>query len=423
MNIWIFNHYADSPDRQSTRSYDLGRKLVERGHQVTIFAAGFSHYSFKEERITASENWRDEKWNGVRFIWLRTFPYRQNDWRRVLNMLSYAWRAFWLGLKIPAKPDVISGVSVHPLAALTGWALSVIKRCRFFVELTDLWPEVLIDFGMLSRRNPITWMLRSLETFLFRRAERIIMVWPRTGEYVQALGISPQKIVWLPHVAELSRYESLKSYNGLIGSHFKVMYLGSFVSFMDMDNILRCAEVLQNRGRDDIRFILVGGGTDKESLEQLAIELQLHNVEFHALVPKKKIAVVMSDADAFVVSLRDVPLLRYGVSLNKACDYLASGRPTVFAGSPGYDPIKEAKAGISVPARHPAALADAIEKLMSLTPAERVQMGRNGREYLQRVHGIDVLADRLEQTLLGVNNGVIGGKVAPVAQESKAHSN
>ena len=399
MNIWVVNHYADPPDRQSTRSYDLAKKLVEHGHQVTIFSAGFSHYSFKEERIRGNQNWIVEDWNGVRFIWLRTFPYRQNDWRRMLNMASFCWRAFWAGLKFGAKPDVISGVSVHPFAALTAWFLSVVKGSRFFVEITDLWPEVLIDFGMLSRNNPVTWMLRALEKFLYRRAERIFMIWPRTEEYVRKLGISPEKVVWLPHLAELSRYSSLKPYEGVIGEQFTIMYLGSFVSFMDMTNILRAAKILQDKGRSEVRFVFVGGGTDKDELANLAFKLKLNNVEFCGLVPKGQIASVMSDADAYVVSLRDVPLLRYGISLNKACDYLASGRPTILAGSPGYDPIAEAHAGISAPANDPPALVAAIERLMSLSPEERVQMGRNGREYVARVHGLDVVAERFERVL------------------------
>jgi len=401
MNIWIVNHYADAPDRQSTRSYDLAKKLVERGHQVTIFSAGFSHYNFKEERVRGDENWVTEDCNGVRFIWLRTFPYQRNDWRRMLNMASFCWRTVCAGCKLRDKPEVVSGVSVHPFAALTGWFLSVVKRSRFFVEITDLWPEVLIDFGRLSRRSPITWMLRRLEKFLYRRAERILMIWPRTEEYVQRLGISSDKVVWLPHVAELSRYASLEPYDGIVRERFAIMYLGSFVSFMDMKNILRAAKVLQDKGRDEIQFVLVGGGTDRCALEDLAAELKLRNVQFPGLVPKTEIVKVMSAADAYVVSLRDVPLLRYGISLNKACDYLASGRPTVFAGNPGYDPIKEAMAGISVPPNDPAALAAAAEQLMALTPEERLQMGRNGREYVARVHGLDVVAARLESVLLG----------------------
>jgi glycosyltransferase involved in cell wall biosynthesis len=421
MNIWILNHYADTPDRQATRSYDLSKQLVERGHRVTIFAAGFSHYSFKEERIRAGEHWREEDWNGVRFIWLKTPSYKGNSWRRIWNMVSYSWRAYWLGRGLKETPDTIIGVSVHPLAALIAWALAVKKKSRFFFELTDLWPEVLIDFGMLSRHNPITWLLRALETFLYRRAERIIMIWPRTETYVEKLGISSKKIVWIPHLAEFSRYENLKPYTGIKEQHFKVMYLGSFVSFMAIDVILKCAKILQNRGREEIHFVLVGGGTDKESLENLAAELQLRNVKFVGLVPKEDISKVMGDADAFVVSLKNVPLLKYGISLNKACDYLASGRPVILAGNPGYDPIKEANAGISVPAEDAEALADAVEALQSLTAEERVQMGRNGREYLERVHGLRLLTDRLENALSGAmpeNDG----ELSSALQEGKVQS-
>src|SRR6185437_14060496 len=408
MNIWIVNHYADAPDRQSTRTYDLARKLVERGHHVTIFSAGFSHYSFKEERVPANENWVTEKCSGVRFIWLRTFPYQKNDWRRMLNMASFCWRTFWAACKLRDKPEVVSGVSVHPFAALTGWFLALIMGSHFFVEITDLWPEVLIDFGMLSRRNPITWMLRSLEKFLYRRAERILMIWPRTEEYVQRLGISPEKVVWLPHVAELSRYAALELYDGMVKNPFTVMYLGTFNNSTGTWVVPEAAKLLRDRGVQNVRFVLVGDGSTRNNLMERCQEYGLRDVEFPGLVPKKDIARWMNQADAFLVSLKNVPLLKYGISLNKVCDYLASGRPTIFAGTPGYDPVQHANAGISVPGEDPEALADGIQQLLALTPDERVQMGRNGREYVARVHGLDVVAGRLESVLLGSYQGEPG---------------
>src|SRR6185312_13734923 len=167
LNIWIFNHYADSPDRPTTRSYDLGKQLVERGHQVTIFAAGFSHYNFKEQRLKPGEKSREENWNGVRFVWLKTFPYRRNNWRRVLNMLTYGWRAFLTGRAMRQKPDVVIGTSVHPLAAFAACMVARKRRARFFFEVTDLWPETLIEFGMLRRSGLPARCLRALEKFLY----------------------------------------------------------------------------------------------------------------------------------------------------------------------------------------------------------------------------------------------------------------
>jgi hypothetical protein len=62
MNIYILNHCADNPDRQTTRSYDLGKRLVERGYTATIFTAGFNHYFFKEDRIRSGEaRWKENE--------------------------------------------------------------------------------------------------------------------------------------------------------------------------------------------------------------------------------------------------------------------------------------------------------------------------------------------------------------------------
>jgi glycosyltransferase involved in cell wall biosynthesis len=400
VNIWILNHYADTPGRQSTRTYDLSKALVDRGHQVTVFAAGFNHTSLKEERIREDQTSCEESCNGVRFIWLKTRPYRGNDIARVLNMIEYSWRAFWMGCRLGVKPDAIIGVSVHPLAAVAAWALSLVRKSRFFFELTDLWPQVLVDFGMLSPRNPITFVLRAWEKFLYRRAERIIMIWPRTEEYLAQFGIPPEKIVWIPHVADFNRYLDLRNYDGKVRGPFTVVYMGTFVNFMAMEVILYAARELETRGRNDIRFLLVGGGTQGDRLLQMSKSLGLRNLEFFGIVPKEEISRVMAQADAFIVSLKNVPLLRFGISLNKTCDYLASGRPTILAGNPGFDPVREGRAGISVPPEDPRALADAIEILVSMAPEERVQMGRNGLNYLKMYHDVEALADRLERVLL-----------------------
>jgi glycosyltransferase involved in cell wall biosynthesis len=400
LNVWILNHYADPPGRQATRSYDLGKQLVKRGHHVTIFAAGFNHYSRKEERVRLSETHHEEIVDGVRFVWLKTFPYQRNDWRRVLNMVSYSWRAFWVGSRFPDPPDATIGVCVHPLAALAASLLAWKTRSRFFFEVTDLWPETLIAMGKLSRNGLPAKALRALEKHLYHRAEKIIMLLGHTHEYVAGLGASPEKIVWIPNGADLSRFACLPSYDGHLSEPFTVMYVGGFLRSNRIDVILEAARIQQMRGHHRVRFVFVGDGADKERLTKMAEQFSLQNTEFRGLVPKTEVVRVMAEADAFVFSLTDSHLYKYGISLNKMCDYLASGRPILFAGDSTYNPIRDAGAGISVPPENPEALSEAIDRLTALTADERARMGRNGLEHFKKYHDIRVLADRLERVLV-----------------------
>jgi glycosyltransferase involved in cell wall biosynthesis len=234
-----------------------------------------------------------------------------------------------------------------------------------------------------------------LERFLFRHSERIIMLWRHTDEYVESQGVSRDRIVWIPHGVELSRYEGLEPYDGIARKPFRVVFLGGFVSANSLDTILDAATELKKRGRDDIRLLLIGSGQDRDAIIKRATDLGLENVEFPGAVPKAEISKAMALADAFIYGLRDIPLYRYGISLNKLTDYLAAGRPIVFFGRSTYDPVAEAKAGFSVPPGDPGAIADAIEALTRLSPEERMSMGRRGREYLLGHHNIPNLADRI----------------------------
>ena len=119
-------------------------------------------------------------------------------------------------------------------------------------------------------------------------------------------------------------------------------------------------------------------------------------MEFRDQVPKYEVVKLMGNADALIHSFRVLPVLKYGVSPVKIFDYLSSGRPILYDMKGSNNPVEEAKAGITVPPENRKALARAITKLVAMKPKERIQMGKNGLQYVKRYHDIRVLADRLE---------------------------
>jgi len=396
-SLWILNHYAISPDMSGgTRHFDLARELVKKGHDVTIFASGFDHSTRQYLKITPEEKMRVEEYDGVRFVWINTIPYYSNNWRRVLNMLSYGWRVLSCSRGL-SKPDVVIGSSMHPFAALAGWWLARRHKAKFIFEVRDLWPQVLIDMGKMSEHNFIVKLLRRLELHLYQKSERIIILGPQMRDYIISRGINQEKIVWIPNGVDLSRFNNL-TLEGESKSDFKVMYLGAHSKTNALHVLLGGAKTIQDRGYTDIHFSLIGDGPEKQSLIQLANKMQLENVEFCQPVPKDDVPNVLRKADVLALT-KDSTFAVYSGSILKMFDYMASSKPIVFSGEASYNPIAEGQCGFTVPPEDAAALADAIIALYHMPPEERAAMGYRGREFVEKHHDIRLLAKLLESVI------------------------
>ena len=144
--------------------------------------------------------------------------------------------------------------------------------------------------------------------------------------------------------------------------------------------------------RPRVRLRLIGDGPMKPALESLANDLNLSNVVFENPVTKTEIPSLAADADCFVAVLRDSPLYRYGISLNKIYDYMAAGKPVIFACGAANNPVAEADAGISIAPGDVLALSDAIDRMAKMHPDDRAKMGQAGRDYVNRQHDSRLLA-------------------------------
>ena len=399
MNIWIFNHYAITPDLPGgTRHYDFAKELTERGYNVTIFASSFHYSLLRETKDYGKSSYIIEDYDGVKFVWIKTFPYSKNDWRRVLNMLSYSVRVYNVAKKIDMeKPDVIIGSSVHLFAVYAAYLLSKYYKVPFIMEVRDLWPQTLIDMGV-SRWNPFVILLGILERFLYKRAQKIISVLPKAYEYITSLGIPLEKIEWIPNGVDLKRVEHIEN-NFEKKTGFKVLYTGAHGIANGLDTLLDSAKILKERGYSDIVIELVGDGYEKKRLMKRALEEGLDNVFFKDPVKKDKVPEILSQADVLFFNLLAKDTFKYGISSNKLFDYLASGRPIISASNASNNPVEEAKAGITVPPEDPEAVAEAIINLYKMSEEERLKMGENGRKYVQEYHDIPVLVDKLEKVI------------------------
>lgn len=403
--VWIVNHYADAPDRPNgTRHFDLARQLVPRGHRLTIFASGFSHVTGREERLARWQLFRTQRFDGVRFVWLRTTPYRGNTWRRQVNMLSFVAALLVVSTR-EARPDVVIGSTVHPFAALGAWIVARARRARFVFEVRDLWPQTLVDLGALREGSPRERLLRGIEAFLVRRAVAVITLLPGMRDYLEGRGLPANHVHYIPNGVDLVAFEVAAAAShpdsaGILGviarmhaeGRFVLGYVGSFGRVNCVDVILDAVREAERRDPGRVGLIVVGDGPERAEIEASADPV---STVVLPPVPKRAVPAVLRAVDAAVVHATATPVYRYGISFNKLFEAMAAGQPVLFACSSDHDPVATAGAGATVAPDNPEALAVAMLALARLDPEVRADMGTSGRALVEQEHDIARLARTL----------------------------
>jgi len=394
LNIWILNHHALTPVMSGgTRHYDFAKELVKRGHSVTIVASSFHYAKYQEMKEYGDSEYLLEAMDGIQFVWFKTPAYFGNGIGRVINMLSYTLKALKFMPKLSQnKPDIIVGSSVHLFAVWAAYRLSLRYKVPFIMEVRDLWPQTLIDMG-ISKWHPFILLLGVLEKYLYKKADKIISNLPHAYEYIGQF-VEKEKFVWISNGVDLSNIiYTPKESNG----KFVVSYTGSMGVANNLQLLLDVAKRLKDK--TNIYFRIVGEGVEKGKLKVFVNENNLLNVSIENSIPKNEVTNILQNSDVLFLSLKDSPLYRFGISLNKLFDYMASGRVIIFAGNSKNNPIKDADAGYGILPNDVIGLEKTILEIYDLPQEKRDAIGQKIRKYAEDNYSIEILVDKFEKLL------------------------
>ena len=161
---------------------------------------------------------------------------------------------------------------------------------------------------------------------------------------------------------------------------FWVTYAGTIGTSYDIRTMVLAADVLKERGYDNIHMKILGGGPLKEELEELASTLK-GNVDFVGYAPYEKMAAYLKKSDILVNSfVKKAPQS----IVTKIGDYLAAGKPMInTCSSPEFRGKVETDGfGINIEAEDKIILADAILELYK-DEGKRARMGERARRIAQ----------------------------------------
>lgn len=398
--LWLINQFANTPDLPGhTRQFEVAAALVRAGWEVDVFSSDFNLTQRRYRRLQLPRLSMLELIAGIRWHWLWVTPYRRNDWKRQLNMLTFCLHlllrllpAALLGRVNGRAPDRMLASSPQLPAAFTCLWIARICRIPFVLEVRDLWPQVLIDQGGKRPSSPVVRLLAGMERQLYCHAHLVVVLAKGAENYVLQRGA--QHTAWLPNGPDLELFQPRPL--PADRAEFMLLYAGAHGEANALEQVIAAARLLEAQ-QSHVRFRLVGDGPEKQALIQQAAGLV--SVVFEPPVAKAEVPDLMAQADAILLSLRDVPLFRYGVSPNKLYDAYAIGRPVVSTvGGAINTEIEEHGVGVTAEPGDPKALADAILRLARTSPLQRQAMAERAIHLAQTVYSrqrINAEYDRL----------------------------
>lgn len=395
MHVIYLHQYFNTPEMiGSTRSFEIGRRLVAAGHTVEMVT------SWREE--SKEKNWYISDVEGMRVHWLPV-PYSNlsNYGSRIFAFFRFAVAAARRAASL--KGDVIFATSTPLTISLPAVYAARHKRVPMVFEVRDLWPELPIAIGAL--RNPVSkWVARRLEKFSYANAARIVALSPGMAEGIATVGYPKNCISVVPNSSDLDLFQrdsvrgrEFRRQLGIADDKILVGYAGTLGRINGISYLVRIAAELKPDNR--FSFVVVGDGQEWAQVEALARRLGVLQKNFFLLpgLAKAEIPAVLSAvnvATSLFLPIREME----SNSANKFFDALAAGCcVAINYGGWQAELLKQGVAGIRLPS-DPGRAALELQALAS-DPKRVEKFGQNARRLAEQRFSTDKLANCIEKIL------------------------
>jgi len=341
---------------------------------------------------------------------IRTWSYispKKEFWPRIWHYGTYSATAFYGGLLASlsaGKPGILVSYSPPLPLGISAWLLARLWRVPWVLQLEDLYPDAAVAAGMLQNRAAIRFF-SVMERFLYRRATHISLISVSFRRNLLGKGVPDSRITLIPVWADpdvvrpLPKEGPFRAQHGLAG-RFVILYAGNIGITSCLEDVLGAAILL--RDEPDIRFVIVGEGTKKDALQQMARDEGLQNVLFLPYQPREVFPQVMAAADISLVTLNRSSAL---TSLpSKIYNVMASGRPILAVAPPESEIaqlVRDGHCGLGVPPEQPALLAETIVRAKG-DAAHLSAMGERGRALLESHFSRSHCVEMYERMLLSL---------------------
>jgi glycosyltransferase involved in cell wall biosynthesis len=397
MRILVISQYFYP---EEFRINDLCSAWVSKGYDVTVITGIPNYPKGKFFQGYGLFKRRKDEYQGVRIVRLPILSRGKGFVRLSLNYLSFVVSGFFWSKLTPIKADVVFINEVSPMTqALPGIWFGRRRKIPVLLYVQDLWPEN-IEATIGPKRKGFIRRIDKLVQMIYRDVDKIFT---SSNAYIQNIsfkGIDAKKLYYWPQYAE-QFYQPLTKSNDVIipdTPSTKVIFTGNMGIAQGLHLLIEVAKASSHLG---VEFYLVGDGSEKTNLMELAKRYRLANVNFLDPVKATDIPQYLAQCDLAYLSLIDARIYELTVPA-KLQSYLACGIPVLASASGEVGRIiTESKTGFVAAPGDVNAVIASLDKFMRLNPEEVKQLRANARNAYEQMFEKEMLLNQMDIHLMG----------------------
>src|SRR5215467_1773262 len=282
------------PDHSATSQLltDLTFHLVKTGTAVHVITG---RQVYDDPDFTLPSN---ELIQGVRVIrvWTTRFG-RQNLLGRTLDYLTFYLSAAWSLFALVKPEDVVVAKTDPPLISVVAAMVVKSRGAKLINWIQDLFPEVAVALGVGGIKG-LEGLLRSGRNWSLRTASKNVVIGDGMGKKLAGEGIKPDAIQVIHNWADgcviqpVDREKNDLRREWNLQDAFVVGYSGNIGRAHEFHTILDAAEKLKSAA--NIVFLFIGGGAQRDRIEEEARRRGLENIMFKPYQPREQLALSLT---------------------------------------------------------------------------------------------------------------------------------
>lgn len=310
------------PDKVSSAMlpFQTATYLSKNGKTVDVITGSSDKKNIKVD----DEEFKNINTKRIRYLKLN----KNNSIKRLISYFSFMLSMFFQIFKLKKYKVIVvySNPPILPIIAVLG---KKIFGCKVIFVSYDIYPEIAINLGVISKDSIMSRTMSKVNTFVFKNVDQVVALSKDMKSYLLSQRpIEEDKIQVIYNWAteknsnedlEIEEFKKFNSNNKLI-----ISYFGNMGKAQDIDTIINVMN--DNRLKNkEILFLFAGHGKEKEKLEKLSKENK--NIIVKGFLTGNEFQEALSITDVFIVSLESglgglaVP--------SKTYSYIQVGKPII----------------------------------------------------------------------------------------------